>query len=293
MATRRAWVLNLDADLELSAARSYARRRHLEAAMQMPIEQLRTSLLSPEDVLVDERSPPSLARGLPGRAFCPTPHAVRLLSHAGAIPEPHPEVHVLRTVNDRAFAASLGQSLPHAEFVTSLEVARAILQGDPEIGDGWRLKRRFGMAGRGQLVVRWEGSLRLRDGELAFLHAAIAEGGVQMEPCVAIECEYAMHGRVSRDGELQTGSLVRQRCDARGAWLATERVDVGAHAAVAEPLQRELRHVAEALLRAGYFGPFGVDAYTYRDRSGALRLQPRSEVNARYSMGFATGFGRD
>ena len=41
---------------------------------------------------------------------------------------------------------------------------------------------------------------------------------------------------------------------------------------------------------AGYFGPFGVDAYTYRDRLARATcdlLQPRSEVNARYSMGFA------
>jgi hypothetical protein len=39
-----------------------------------------------------------------------------------------------------------------------------------------------------------------------------------------------------------------------------------------------------------YFGPFGVDAYTYRARDGRLGLQPRSEINARYSMGFAAGF---
>ncbi len=53
----------------------------------------------------------------------------------------------------------------------------------------------------------------------------------------------------------------------------------------------EARLVADALSRAGYFGPFGVDAYRYRDREQQLRLQPRSEINARYTMGFAVGWG--
>jgi hypothetical protein len=56
-------------------------------------------------------------------------------------------------------------------------------------------------------------------------------------------------------------------------------------------LLEEARRVGLALAQAAYFGPFGVDAFTYRDRAGALQLQPRSEINARYTMGFAVGFG--
>jgi len=47
----------------------------------------------------------------------------------------------------------------------------------------------------------------------------------------------------------------------------------------------EARRVGAALFRAGYFGPFGVDGFTYRQGETAL-LQRRSEINARYSMGF-------
>ena len=52
----------------------------------------------------------------------------------------------------------------------------------------------------------------------------------------------------------------------------------------------EAERVARALSGAGYFGPFGVDAFTYRDRVGNVCVQPRSEINARYTMGFAVGF---
>ena len=71
-------------------------------------------------------------------------------------------------------------------------------------------------------------------------------------------------------------------------WQHGELVwDEAAHADWARALRREVERVGAALHEAGYFGPFGVDAFTWRDRAGALRLQPRSEVNARWSMGFA------
>jgi len=51
--------------------------------------------------------------------------------------------------------------------------------------------------------------------------------------------------------------------------------------------------VGEALVRIGYFGPFGVDAYLYRrstEDAEDPRWNLRSEINARYSMGWALGW---
>jgi hypothetical protein len=291
MATRRAWVLNLDADLELGAPRGgYTPAARVRAIVEPHARRLAAALLAPDDVRVDESSPPGCAGGLPGRAFCPTPRALALLRRAGAVPEPHPSVDVLRRVNSRAFAASLGPTLPGGAFVTEVAAAHAILSGEPTVGSGWRTKWAFGMTGRNQRVV-CPGSPGERD--LAFVAAGIARGGLQIEPNVAIDDEYALHGLVSPGGDVRLGVLVRQRCDARGAWLATERIaaaDERLPGDVGERMTEEARRVGAALFAAGYFGPFGIDAYVYRDRTGALRLQPRSEVNARYTMGFAVGF---
>jgi hypothetical protein len=49
--------------------------------------------------------------------------------------------------------------------------------------------------------------------------------------------------------------------------------------------------VAQALARADYFGPFGIDAYRYEDR-GQPGFCALSEINARYTLGFVAGFGR-
>ena len=290
MAARFAWVLNLDADLELGAGARYQPSKSVRRAMRAHAPRLAASLLGPDDVLVDETTPADIARGLQGRAFCPTPRALAILERAGAEPEPHPTVDVLRHVNSRAFASSLGATMPDAAFVTELGVARAMLDAEPALGDGWRVKHAFGVAGRHQRVV---GVSALDAQSLAFVRTGLAQGGVQIEPNVAIEAEYSLHGVIAADGSLRTGTLVRQRCDSRGAWIDTEPIrDREALGDLGDRVAEESRRVADALRGTGYFGPFGIDAYTYRDRGGALRLQPRGEINARYSMGFAIGFGR-
>jgi hypothetical protein len=286
----RAFALNLDADLELAAGPRYAPTRRTLAAMAAMRPPLAASLLAPGDRLVDEASPPASARGLVGVAFCPTPRGLSLLAAAGAIAPRAPSFDVLRAVNHRRFCASLGQTLPGARWIDALEDARALLAEPSPLGGDWRIKRAFGMSGRGQRVVS-PGALD--DGARASIVAGIAEGGVQIEPQCAITRELGLHGWLSSDGHLSVGRLVEQRCDAMGAWVSTELardVPDSTRSAIAAELSR----VAAALHAAGYFGPFGVDAYLYRvspDPDAPLALQPRSEINARLSMGFATGFG--
>ena len=292
MAAGFAWVLNLDADVELAAIASsaagaraaYEPRRGVREAMRAFVPGLAASLLDPDrDLLVDEDSPPEVALGKVGRAFCPTPRALRLLRRAGAEPELHPACEVLVQVNARAFAASLGVTLPGAAFVADEAQARERLGTvpPPEVSRAWRVKRNFGMAGRGQRIVE---PSRLTEADVAFLRAGLAEG---IEPDVAIVDEFAIHGLLSPDGSLRLGPVVKQRCDARGAWLSSERIPAE-HAPIELP--REAERVAAALHAAGYFGPFGIDAYTYRVRARrdheAIALQPRGEINARFTMGF-------
>lgn len=271
MAARIAWVLNLDADLEL-AVPAYTAKASVREAMRTLVAVVAPNLLGERDILVDESSEPGIARGLLGRAFCPTPRAIAALRRAGAVPEPHPAFDVLRRVNSRAFSASLGQTLDGAELVTDeAKALEKIARGGP-----WRVKRLFGMSGKNQRVT----GVASEEIDRGFVRAGISEGGVQIEPNVQLEDEYAVHATLAADGTCTVEGLTRQRCDARGAWLASEpfegRADVRAR------LEEEAYFVATALARAGYFGPFGVDAFTY----DGGRLNPRSEINARYTMGF-------
>ena len=287
MAARTAWVLNLDADLELAAGASYAPTNAVRAAMTPHVEKLATSLLAPGDVLVDETSPPGSAAGLVGRAFCPTQRALAILARSGALPAPLPSMEVLRAVNGRAFCAGLGSTLPGAVFVRDVGAAVELLATVPPVAEQWRVKRAFSMAGRGQRRIA---PSRTSDADRTFLHSAVeSEGGVMIEPDVAIVRELGLHGMLEEGGAFRLGRLVAQRCDAHGQWLATTLAE-DVELEVAGRIAEEAAVVARALHASGYFGPFGIDGFLYRDLAGAIRLQPRSEINARYSMGFGVGF---
>ncbi len=288
-----AWVLNLDADLELGARGSpYAPSRRVLAAMLAWRGQLARGLLAAGDVLVDETSPPGSAAGRAGRAFCMTPRARAMLERAGAVVEPHPGVAVLTRVNGREFCASLGETLPGAAFVSDEAAARALLTRRPPRGfRAWRVKRAFGMAGRGQRVI--DPTPELSPHDWRFVQASLKSAGVVIEPHADVVTEYAQHGKIAPSGAARFGAIVVQRCDAHGAWLSTARLSGAELRALpfAAQLQAEAERVAAALHAEGYFGPFGVDAYSHRSGTGELGFNPRSEINARYSMGFACGFG--
>lgn len=294
MDARVAWVLNLDADLELGAGGdAYTPKRSVLDAMRGWRADLAARLLAPGDVLVDESSPEGSARGLAGRAFCPTPRALALLERAGAIQEPFPDLEVLRRVNGRAFSASLGATLPRAAFAKDEAEVCATVASDPPAGfRAWHVKSAFGMAGRGHRVIEAASDLRRDDRE--YLRSVLRHGhGVMVEPHAAIAREVGIHGFLARDGTLTLGSITEQRCDHRGVWVETSALDEAALADFgwASELEAEGRRVAGALRAEGYFGPFNVDAFTYRSQ-GEDRFNPRSEINARYSMGFPEGMRR-
>lgn len=285
---RAAWVVNLDAEDELARPSTATPPRSLGLRVAAALPAL-VPLLGPDARVLDPYAlTPGEAAGCVGHAWCPTPRALARLRRAGATVPEAPSLAVLQRVNHRRFAADLGQHLPGARWVDDLPTLEALLAA----GEGpWLLKRPYGYNGRGRLRVR---PGRLDDRERAWVAASFARGdGLQCEPEVPRVLDLAWHGRVAPDGTWQLGRPTTQRCDAFGQWAGTELLPPDAlspehHARFRTSTER----VAAALADAGYFGPFGVDGFLYRDTTGAVALQPLSEVNARYSMGWVVGFGQ-
>jgi hypothetical protein len=283
---RSVWVLNLDAERELEgtghtpSARTRARFPELTRAL--------VGLLAPDDVILADEDPVRSAReaNLVGRAWCPTPRALARLVRAGAVPAPSPPLDVLRRVNHRRFAASLAQPLPGACFVDDMDALLAVIHGASPT-DRWLLKRPLAFAGRGRRRVA-RGALV--DPDASWVRASFARGdGLQVEPWVERAGDFALHGFVARDGAFALGDPTRQECDETGAWKASARTD-DLDAAELGALADSATRAARALVAAGYFGPFGVDAFRWR--AGArVMWNPQCELNARYSMGWATGMG--
>lgn len=283
-----AFFLNFDADAELAdpSARTPSRatlaRARALAARAGP-------LLHEGDVLIPDPVDPAFdAGGRPGRAFCPTPRALAALARAGARVPAAPPYDVLRRVNHRRFSCDLGRALPGARWASDrADLDRAL--ADPSPTGLYVARRPFGFAGRGRVLI----DPRRRDAAVdRFLDATFAAGdGCEIAPWVDRCGDLALHGHLS-GRDLVVGSPTAQRCDDRGAWIDTTRASADdLTPAERAALFQALEEAAEALAQAGYFGPFGVDAFRYRDARGTVRFEPRCEINARYSMGWAVGMG--
>lgn len=281
----RAWVLNLAAELELEIGRGYTPRRAV-------IEQVRANrpkaraLLGAEDVLLDEeevlsgamRLPPEL-RGVEGRAFCPTPRALRVLRIVGARPAAAPSFDVLRQVNDRRFNAEIGQTLEAARFALTAAEAHAIVERRSPTG-AWILKRSYGFAGKGRRRIE-----RVHPDDVRWIDASFQTGGVQIEPFVEVAQELAQHGEILQDGTIRLFPPCMQHCPL-GVWQQSEPANGTLPHVECQLIENEANITAHALAAAGYFGPFNIDAIRYRDLGGNVRLYPRTEINARYTMGW-------
>ena len=209
MAAPVAWVLNLDADFELAKRGPWEPSASLKEVLEK-VSKGAERLLAPGDILVEEGT--QVPPGTTGRAWCPTPSAIARLEAAGASPEEAPAVEVLRAVNDRAFSASMGQTLAGSAFVVDLQAVRRVIRRRKV---PWLLKRAFCAAGRGQRRV---GPGALTDSDVAWVEASLREGGLQVEPRVDIDCEFVVHGYLHADGAVEIHEPLVQECDESGAW---------------------------------------------------------------------------
>lgn len=286
MPSPTAWILNLDAERELAMADGYNPNQRTTEQLKKYAPQLTSLVGSSAVVLPSNQRSEGSARGLRGFAWCPTPYALRRLRRAGALVPEAPSFACLQRVNGRRFCAELGQTLPSAHYHESLQSVLTTLEQTPTTR--WLFKREFGFVGRGQRRSRSP----LDSTDENWLEQSFRYGGLQVEPCVEIAQEYALHGFLAPDGNLRLGTICGQQVDGDHQWLRSFRL---ANGALRPAWQRELRleteRVAHALSAAGYFGPFGVDAFTYRQHDNSVCFNVRSEINARYSMGYAIGMG--
>jgi hypothetical protein len=279
-----AWVLNLDAEVELSRLNfEYVPRGKLLQQLALYGQGSR-ALLGPADVLLEPGARIDDA-GFVGRAWCPTPVAVNRLRAAGILVEPHPSASVLRRVNHRLFAHEIGGGLPEQRYFTERPPLEELLRRAER---PWLLKRPLAFAGRGQM--RFYGPIS--DKQWSWLDVSLARDGLIVEPLVTPTLELSLHGFVWQAGGFELGRICVQEVSDRGVFRGVRLSRAGELSAIeSTKLFEQGQRVAGLLHEAGYFGPFGIDAHRYQvgEAQGFCAL---SEINARYTMGFAIGFPR-
>jgi len=322
--SRSLWILNLDAEHELEAKKCYAPTRPLTAIVERARQGLWSSaspLVQPGDLVLADASSEASTLGpkraavpclrigadgeaqpvdrtraelaaYTGRAWLPTTRARTVCTALDLTLERAPDIAVLKRVNARAFAALVRAPLAREAFdkvvVQDLEVALEVLAQPQPLG--WLVRRPFGAAGRGRrrLFAGTAPSL----GELDWLVASLRLGPLVIEPWVEITTEFTRSGHVTEAGEVIVSAPCFQATTAEGAWTFTESAGRGEVSPEDDLALAEALEVAgRALASSGYFGAFGIDAFRYRDAGGTERLNPLSEINARYTMDWALAMG--
>ena len=183
----------------------------------------------------------------------------------------------------RRFALELGGGAPGARFVSD-ESALAETLAEP--CGAWLFKRAYGFAGRGQRRIIGVPS----PDDRRWLSDSLRLGGFVAEPWLELVREVGVHGLIDVSGRLALGRVCVQETNEYRAWVSTRLAcPQDLSSAETSRLLERAEAVAAALVAAGYFGPFGIDAYLFETRTAGIELNPLSELNARYSMGFAIG----
>ncbi len=308
---RRVWLLNLDAERELSASHGYETPKRLREQIARETPRLR-ALLCPQEPVWPEGESDEVSNDRDSFVlvpWCPTPNALRLAQHAGLRAARAPSVDVLRLVNHRRFALEVA---PHAELARASallpELARASLAFDdarhfvepaspqaadlawlerPTLGSGFRLKRSYGFAGKGQRRI----VAGLTEDDRRWIREALAQGGFFVEPEVTLTRELSVHGYVDERSAL-FGRPCELVCDRFGAPVSVARAEPASLGPLAEALSLAASALAEALRARGYFGAFGLDTRLFDSELGP-GITLLGDVNARFTLGWSIGLGAE
>jgi hypothetical protein len=206
------------------------------------------------------------------------------------LPKANPEV--VARVHHRRFALEvaerLGYALPGARMVGSLGELEGHLRVCGGPAGSWVVKAPFSASGRDRYIERGDAGLgdtrALRRIEGLFA----AHGPLLFEPWLERTDDFGACALLTRNS-LRLLGVHRQRVDVRGQFAGIE-IDAEDRAGLSpgeqERFLRTVEAVGDALLREGYVGPFGIDAWRYRDATGAVRFHPLGEINARLTFGF-------
>ena len=180
---------------------------------------------------------------------------------------------IVAKVHHRAFhlqvAEELGCALPGARMLESLSELDRLLPSAPS---AWVVKAPLSASGRSRYIERNGPFLSDPKSRRTVERLFEAHGPLLFEPWMERTADFGCSAVLTESG-LRIVGFHRQIVDIKGQFAGIELpADV--------PEGMVVERVANALRREGYVGPFGIDAWTYRNG-----FNPLGEINTRMTFG--------
>lgn len=204
----------------------------------------------------------------------------------------HPPLDAVKRVNGRDFSSLAARDLrlPGAgKILRSSAECKAYLaeeQMRPLL-----FKPMHGSSGSGFMTAGETGiSERMR----AQIMQMCDNGGAVAEPKFSRERDFGVNFTVAADGGFSLESIHQAHISPSGKFTGIYTADDIFHPEeqIEDTLYATAERISGFLHKAGYFGPAGIDAFTYFDGQ-CVKLNPMCEINARLSMGRVARSCRD
>lgn len=223
------------------------------------------------------------------------PGVCRPLLVSGSRPTPAPgdlvwgeSSDVAVAVNDRRFAIELqrklGCALPGASIAEDMEAAERAVRAAAGFAPAatWIAKAAHSSAARSRVGGRgaeMDAAHRSGVDKLLELHEAVL-----IEPWLPRSGDFGATAVATEHGA-EGVELHDLENTARGDFRGISFPSSSLREDEAATLRTTVDAVGLALAARGWRGPFGVDAFRWRDKSGATRFHPLCEINARLTFG--------
>jgi hypothetical protein len=197
---------------------------------------------------------------------------------------PTPPPAVVAAVHHRAFclqvAREIGCALPGARVVESLAELDRVLKTAPP---AWVVKAPLSASGRSRYIERSSPALADPKARRTVERLFERHGALLFEPWMDRTEDFGVSALLGTS-ELRIVGIHGQLVDRKGQFSG---IDLHPELSPREldRLLETVEAVAAALRHAGYVGPFGIDAWRYRNQDGGLVLNPLGEINARMTFG--------
>lgn len=147
----------------------------------------------------------------------------------------------------------------------------------------WIVKAPLSASGRDRYIEREGTGLTDSKARRTVERLFDRHGPLLLEPWMDRVADYSVSALLTQD-ELRVVGIHGQRVDRKGQFAGIDlRPNISKEDR--DRLLETVEAVAAALRRAGYVGPFGIDAWSYRREDGVVVLNPLGEINARMTFG--------
>ena len=166
-------------------------------------------------------------------------------------------------------------------MVASLSELDRIL---PSSSSAWVVKAPLSASGRSRYIERKGPLLSDLKSRRTVERLFELHGSLLFEPWMERTADFGCSALLT-ESELKIVGFHRQMVDIKGQFAGIDPDATDLPAQDRARLEEVTAGVAEALRRAGYVGPFGIDAWHWRRPDGTVAFHPLGEINARMTFG--------